>query len=97
VAIRDVSITNASLTDISEAWQEVADASGHTLEDAVFAEFDFAEEVICLLRYKDRTGYCYEVGIGESLRPYERLYLGRTEREAEDRFWQAVTLHVRNM
>ena len=61
--------------------------------------FDAAEEVIGLIRYTENMVglFQYEVGIGESLRPYDKLYAGSSEKDAEERFWQAVTLHARNM
>ena len=91
--MRDVSISLVPVEDIDDNSKEVA--GEHTIDNGTFAVFDFAEEVIGLLRYNN--GRCFEVGIGESLRPYERLYMGWSEAEAEERFWQAVTLHTRNM
>jgi hypothetical protein len=100
--IRDCEITNVQLTDIPPEWPQVADKvvfgrPYQEIDGAVFAEFALAEEVIGLLRYKQQTGFSYEVGIGEPLRPYQRLYFGMSAQDAEERFWQAVTMHVRNM
>jgi hypothetical protein len=52
-----------------------------------FCEFGFAEEVIGLLEYADGA---YEVGIGESLRPYHRLYFGADMEVASRTFFEAV-------
>jgi hypothetical protein len=92
--IRDITITTVEGKDVEGSWKEIAQP-GHTITTATFCEFGLAEEVIGLIEYD--KGKCFEVGIGESLREYDRLYLGWTEREAEERFWQAVTLHARNM
>jgi hypothetical protein len=81
--------TNAVLEG---AWAEIVGDRKLTLLYAV--EYGFAEETIAMMGFESGS---YEVGIGESLRPYDRLYLGIWEHEAENRFWQAVTLHTRNM
>jgi hypothetical protein len=62
------------------------------IKEATFCEFGFAEEVIGFIKYDSGD---FEVGIGESLRPYQRLYFGRSESAAEERFWESVTVSVR--
>ena len=55
-------------------------------------EFDLAEETIGLIEYVN--GY-YEVGIGEPLRPYIKVYGGYKRPEAYATFW--TTVQVRAM
>jgi len=89
--MRDCTIETVT-QDFPEEWQSVN--PDKLIESLTTCEFELAEEVIGLVRYIDGT---FEVGIGESLRPYSRLYSGAYRETANERFWQAVTLHVRNM
>lgn len=82
----------ATITDSNElgpAWQEIVE--GRELEQTIYCEFGFAEEVITLLAFKDGS---FEVGIGESLRPYDQIYVGDDEERALTDFLLAVKRHV---
>jgi hypothetical protein len=71
------------------AWANVV--GERKLKKATFAEFGFAEEVIALLKFEDGS---FEVGIGESLRPYQQLYEGDDPEAAIIEWWSALRLHA---
>jgi len=50
-------------------------------------EFGFAEEVIALMFFEDGTS---EVGIGESLRPYLKVYEGKDLEKALQKFFEVI-------
>jgi len=51
------------------------------------ATFGFAEETIGFIEYEDGE---FLIGIGESLRPFLTLYVGKDAEEASDVFFQAI-------
>ena len=57
------------------------------LHSAIYVEYGIAEEVIALLEFKDGS---FEVGIGECLRPYNKLYSGKDREKASRIFLEAV-------
>jgi len=57
-------------------------------------EFGLAEETIACLIFDDGT--C-EVGIGECMRPYSRLYLGSDPKVGFRRFMEVVVMHTTMM
>ena len=75
-------------------WQDVANdhvnAGGDSnvvLTRVHTCQFGAAEEVIALMFFSDHT---FEVGQGESLRPYQQLYSGSDARRAFETFWNRV-------
>jgi len=54
-------------------------------------EFGFAEEVICCMLFKDGTA---EVGVGESMRGYHRVYNGNSHSTAFKAFLKEIANHV---
>lgn len=73
------------LADIGPSWQIII--GGQDVNYIICAEFGFAEEVINLISYKDGD---YEVGIGESLRPYDERYKGDKLEDAKEAFEKAL-------
>jgi hypothetical protein len=77
------------------AWAEVIERDiTASVDDAMsitVAEFDLAEEVIGLIRFKD--GH-FEVGVAETLRPYIKVLDGDNEGYALLRFWSRVQNHA---
>jgi hypothetical protein len=69
----------------SIAWGEVAGNRG--LVTMHTCEFEMAEEVIALMVFEDGT--C-EIGIGESLRPYQSVFEGDFDHYAFTTFWSAI-------
>ena len=67
-------ITGVTSLEHSEEWSWVVGA--RKLLNAVYAEFGLAEEVVGLLVFDDETA---EVGIGESMRPYDKVFEGDVE------------------
>jgi hypothetical protein len=63
-----------------------------TIKTAIGCSFELAEETIGLIEY---TNGVYEVGIGEPLRPYIKIYGGYKRPEAYAAFW--TTVQVRAM
>ncbi|MGE5133208.1 MAG: hypothetical protein ACM32E_09905 [Gemmatimonadota bacterium] len=85
--MRDAEIVSGEVP--SQAWLDVI--GGRKLLSITTAEFGAAEELLGLLEFVDGT---YEVGLGEPLRPYARLYLGDSRREAHGKFWNEVRAHA---
>ena len=85
--MRDVSIE--TVDSVGGSWAEVA--NNRPILSVTAAEFGLAEEVISLMRFVNGT---FEVGIGESLRPYQQLYTGPRKSHAEDIFWATVRRHA---
>lgn len=85
-AVREFEVSTGEGTKVlGSAWRGVyGDA---VVLSATVAEFGIAEEVVGLIHYEDES---HEVGIGEALRPYRRLYLGLSEAEAFEVWWKAV-------
>jgi hypothetical protein len=75
------------LTELPEAWKELQGPPVMAIRMAILAGFGFAEEVIGLLEYED--GW-FMVGIGESLRPFDKRYEGHDRVNAETAFWNAL-------
>lgn len=80
--MRDAEISSG---DIPPAWLAVI--GGRRLVSASFCEFGPAEETVGLLAFADGT---YEVGVGESLRPYARVALTDDRREAHRVWWEQI-------
>jgi len=59
---------------------------------AAACDAGFAEETILFLAFEDGT---FEVGMGESLRPYNQVYKGSDEEVAVEKFSSIVTKHLR--
>ncbi len=66
-------------------WSEVI--GERKLRTASFVEVAFAEEVIGFMEFKDGS---FEVGIGESLRPYNQLYVGGDRYKASEVYLRAI-------
>lgn len=60
-------------------------------DDGVTCEFDFAEEAIVMFH----VGADWEVGVGESLRPYDQVYKGKSVQEASMLFVETILEHAR--
>ena len=76
---------------LGDAWRELLIERNRGFDHIIYVEFGFAEEVIGMIHYMDGT---YEVGIGESLRPYDLLYEGTDLEEATESFLKAVRRHA---
>lgn len=74
---------------LNSAWGEVVDT--RIITRAQMCWFDFAEETIALMEFKDGT---FEVGIGEPLRPYDQVYLGTEGKKALGMFFDTVQDHA---
>src|SRR6516165_1582635 len=95
--IPELEITSVAGKDVAGAWAELTDkCDGFRLKTMTACEFGPAEEVVALLEHEAMTGTAtkYEVGVGESLRPYEQVYLGDDRQYAIDVFWQTVVKHA---
>jgi len=77
---------------VSDTWKAVI--GDRSLKIGYWCEYDLAEEIIGCMIFHDGT--C-EVGIGEVLRPYEKLYLGDKPEVGFERWMQAVVLHTTRM
>ena len=78
-----------ALTKVTEgSWKEVI--GDRKLQSIILCEYGFAEEVIAMMEFVDGS---FEVGIGESLRPYKRLYEGMELEEATKSFLEALREH----
>lgn len=76
----------SDLSDIvEENWIRVID--GREVETIHALDCGFAEESVMLIEFTDGS---YEVGRGESLRPYEQLYVGRDGMAALRAFLEAI-------
>lgn len=71
--------------DVGEAWREVV--GDRKLEGVIYAEFGLAEETVAMLIFADGSR---EVGMGESLRPYDIRYQGDNAEEAASAFFLAI-------
>lgn len=69
-----ISVTNSN--ELSDSW-DVEVVADRDFISGTFADFGMAEECIGILELKDEDDKTiYEVGVGESLRPYNQLYIG---------------------
>jgi hypothetical protein len=75
---------------LPHSWAEFA-VQGAEVTKVHYCEFGFAEEVIAMIELKSGE---FEVGIGESLRPYQSLYRGTDRDEAQRQFEAAIEYHV---
>jgi len=79
-------------TDVSKltlSWMEIV--GNRRLVSGIFVGFGFAEECIGLLEFVSETcSPTFEVGIGESLRPYLQLYVGDNGTIASKTFIDAI-------
>ena len=87
----EATISSVTTSQLGEAWKAIVEERGKELEHAIYVEYGLAEEVISLMTFKDGS---YEVGIGESLRPYDQLYVGTSLEEATKHFLTAVREHT---
>jgi len=80
--------------DLSPSWKEVATKCQYRFIRGIFADFGLAEECIGILQFEMSDEYSYfEVGIDESLRSYETLYIGLEGVIANNIFMDTIKLH----
>lgn len=77
--------------EMGPSWRALIDERGKEFSRLIYLEYGFAEEVICMIYFLDGS---FEVGVGESLRPYELLYAGNDLEEASRAFLEAVQIHT---
>jgi hypothetical protein len=82
---RPFELTTAVGAEIPGEWRAIDPT--RTIGRAIAVNYEFAEETIAMLYYTDHT---VEVGVGESLRPYERLYKGSNYNKASEEFVRAI-------
>jgi len=85
-----VEVTQGSDVPNDGTWRELH--PNKEIKEAVSCEFELAEEVVALIQYTDGI---YEVGIGETMRPYIHLYTGPDRATAYASWWTGV--QVRSM
>lgn len=68
------------------AWAEIV--KGRGFKEGIAADFGIGEECYALLEFEDGT---FEVGVGEALRPYLQLYLGKDRGIASEVFHSQVS------
>jgi hypothetical protein len=92
--------------NLSEGWDMVV--GDRKLVAIHTCEFGFAEEVVGLMVFDEGTEitplgpgalatmpvFSYEVGVGESLRPYVQVHVGTDTREALSKFFAACMAHI---
>ncbi len=71
------------------AWEGIV--GDRPLKVITVVEYGLAEEVIAMIEFQDGT---FEVGIGESLRPYDLLYQGCDLELASRAFLEAIKDHT---
>ena len=76
---RDFTIVSVTdIDELSDSWKTEVIADTDFIS-GTFADFGMAEECLGLLEFEDVNGKTiYEVGVGESLRPYDQLYIGNS-------------------
>jgi hypothetical protein len=71
--------------DLGDGWQEVI--GKRRLMEGIFASCGIGDACVAHLAF---TNGVIEVGVGESLRPYRRLYRGRNDEKAGSVFAKAI-------
>ena len=74
-----------NVAELGDGWQGVVGT--REVSNAIGVEYGLAEESIMMFEFKDGT---FEVGIGESLRPYDQLYSGDDQLDATRAFLGAI-------
>ena len=88
--MRNFYIGSIPLNEIPEGLKDVSE--GRKILDAIAVEFGFAEELIFKVEYEATEDDVrdIEVGVGESLRPYQRLYFGTDAVKASSIFLETL-------
>jgi len=82
-------IYGKELENIGDGWKGIIE--DRKVENILTVEFGFAEEVICLIEFTDGT---FEVGVGESMRPYSQRYIGDSRGVASVTFYNELAKHL---